>query len=36
MILGIDDPQIWVVYVLCFASALWCMVYGLKHWNDNE
>nr|WP_321498114.1 symporter small accessory protein [uncultured Methanolobus sp.] len=32
--LGIDDPQIWVAYVLCFISAIGCMVYGALKWNE--
>lgn len=31
--LGIDDPWIWGVYLLCILSALLCLIYGLKNWN---
>ncbi len=31
--LGIDDPWIWGVYLLCILSALLCVVYGLINWN---
>ena len=31
--LGIDDPWIWGVYLLCVLSALLCVVYGIIHWN---
>lgn len=31
--LGIDDPWIWGVYILCILSALLCMVYGIINWN---
>ncbi|ABE51412.1 Hypothetical protein Mbur_0424 [Methanococcoides burtonii DSM 6242] len=34
--LGIDDPQIWLAYILCIVSALGCMVYGLLKWNEEE
>ncbi|WP_324292434.1 symporter small accessory protein [uncultured Methanolobus sp.] len=34
--LGITDPQIWIAYILCFVSAIGCIVYGLIHWNDDE
>ncbi|WP_331454364.1 symporter small accessory protein [Methanococcoides methylutens] len=34
--LGIDDPQIWLAYVLCIISALGCMVYGILKWNEEE
>ncbi len=36
IMLGIDDPQIWIAYVLCIVSALGCMVYGLLKWNEEE
>ena len=31
--LGIDDPWIWGVYLLCLFSALMCLIYGLINWN---
>ncbi|VVB71295.1 Uncharacterised protein [uncultured archaeon] len=31
--LGIDDPWIWGVYLLCIFSALLCVVYGIINWN---
>jgi len=31
--LGIDDPWIWGVYVLCILSALLCVIYGIINWN---
>jgi hypothetical protein len=31
--LGIDDPWIWGVYLLCILSALLCLVYGTVNWN---
>ncbi|NMC11234.1 MAG: hypothetical protein GYA39_09760 [Methanothrix sp.] len=31
--LGIDDPWIWGVYVLCILSALLCVIYGIVNWN---
>jgi hypothetical protein len=34
--LGIDDPQIWLAYVLCFLSAVGCIVYGALNWNKGE
>ena len=33
MLLGIPDPQIWGVYILCILSALLCVGYGLVNWN---
>lgn len=32
--LGIDDPQIWLAYLLSILAALGCIVYGIIHWND--
>lgn len=37
--LGINDPWILLVYLLCFLSAVACVVYGLVNWNkgaENE
>ena len=34
--LGIDDPQVWVAYLLCILSALFCVVYGWIHWNKGD
>jgi hypothetical protein len=31
--LGIDDPWIWGVYMLCILSTLLCVLYGLINWN---
>lgn len=31
--LGIDDPWIWGVYLLCILSALLCLIYGLINWS---
>jgi hypothetical protein len=31
--LGIDDPWIWGVYLLCIFSALLCLIYGIVNWN---
>jgi len=31
--LGIDDPWIWGVYLLCILSALLCLIYGVVNWN---
>jgi len=32
-VLGIDDPGIWGVYLLCILSALLCVIYGIVNWN---
>lgn len=31
--LGIDDPWIWGVYLLCIISTLLCVIYGMVNWN---
>jgi hypothetical protein len=36
IMLGIDDPYIWMAYVLCIISALGCIAYGLLKWNEEE
>jgi hypothetical protein len=33
IVLGIDDPWIWGVYLLCIISALLCVIYGMVNWN---
>jgi hypothetical protein len=33
VVLGIDDPWIWGVYLLCIISALLCVIYGIVNWN---
>jgi len=37
--LGINDPWILAVYLLCLCSAAACVIYGVLNWNkggDNE
>lgn len=34
--LGIDDPWIWGVYLLCVLSTILCVSYGIAHWNKGE
>jgi len=36
MVLGIDDPQIWLAYLACVFSALGCMVYGVLNWREGK
>jgi hypothetical protein len=31
--MGINDPWIWGVYLLCILSTLLCVIYGLVNWN---
>ena len=33
MMLGINDPWIWGVYLLCILSMLLCVGYGLANWS---
>ena len=35
MVLGIDDPWIWGVYVLIILSTLLCIIYGVMYWNKD-
>ena len=32
---GMADPWIAIVYFLCIASSLLCVVYGLINWNSD-
>ncbi|MDW7732082.1 MAG: hypothetical protein SCH66_06600 [Methanolobus sp.] len=34
--LGIKGPQIWIAYVLCFLSAIGCIIYGALKWNEGS
>ncbi|MGB9929951.1 MAG: symporter small accessory protein [Methanosarcina sp.] len=36
MVLGIEDPQIWLAYLASIFSALGCMVYGALHWRGED
>ena len=33
---GIEDKYVAVVYLLCIANSLLCIVYGLANWNRGE
>ncbi len=33
---GIDDPQVWLAYVLCIVSALCAVFYGVVNWNKGD
>jgi len=34
--LGIEDPFVWIAYLLCILSALFCVAYGAMHWNVGD
>ena len=36
MVLGIPDFWIWSAFLLCIASALACVIYGLVNWNKGS
>jgi hypothetical protein len=36
MVLGIADPKIWSVYILCILSAVFCVIYGVINWNKGD
>ena len=34
--LGIEDKYVAMAYILCVASALLCIIYGVINWNRGE
>jgi len=34
--LGIQDPYVLLAYLLCVASTVLCVIYGLVTWNRGE
>ena len=36
MILGIEDPWIWGVYVGIILSTFLCIIYGIVNWNKGD
>ena len=36
MVLGIEDPWIWSVYILMVAITLVCVIYGAINWNKGD
>jgi hypothetical protein len=34
--LGIEDPWVILAYILCIASALLCLIWGILKWNVND
>ena len=34
--LGLENPSVWLAYLLCFVSTLFCIVYGVLNWNKGE
>jgi hypothetical protein len=33
---GLEDPQIWLAYLLCILAAVFAVVYGVTHWNKGD
>jgi len=33
---GIDDPGIWIAYLLGFICLVFSIWYGISHWNKKE
>ena len=33
---GIEDKYVWLPYLLCIASTLLCVAYGLVMWNRGD
>lgn len=36
IVLGIEDPWIWGVYVLLILSTILCVIYGAIYWNRED
>jgi uncharacterized Tic20 family protein len=34
--LGIQDPGVWLAYLLCILSMLLCVVYGAMNWDKGD
>lgn len=34
--LGIEDFWVWLAYLLCIASSILCVIYGLINWNRGD
>ena len=34
--LGIEDPGVWLAYVLCIVSVIISIVYGAANWNKGD
>ncbi len=34
--LGIEDPLVWLAYLLCILSAILCVVYGGINWDRGD
>ncbi|MCX5671666.1 MAG: hypothetical protein NTU94_10150 [Planctomycetota bacterium] len=33
---GISDPWVWSGYLLCIASTVLCVLYGIVSWNKGD
>ena len=33
---GIDDPGIWIIYLLIFVCLVFSIWYGISRWNKDE
>lgn len=33
---GLTDPGVLLAYLLCIGSALLCVIYGAKNWNNSD
>ena len=34
--LGIQDPGVWLAYLLCILSVILCVGYGVLNWNKGD
>ncbi len=33
---GINDPGVWLAYLLCILSTVFCFIYGVANWNKGD
>ena len=33
---GLDDPQVWLAYLLCILAAVFAVAYGLINWDKGD
>ena len=33
---GISDPWVWMTYVICIVSLIFCIIYGILKWNKDS
>ncbi len=33
---GIEDPGVWIAYILAFICLVFSLCYGISHWDKEE